>query len=529
MPTVAEQQARTARNGRNDRAEVDRETTNNNNRTNKYMRTQANNNTKDDDIESDIDTKREKRNTSYNKNITQPARSNHDRINDTSKNKNNNQDNNHANNHDNNRANSNATHNDRRQCSKEAESESANNSISCDSTSSDNNDNNDTKQDNKKQPSKTNTMQQPRQNALTTPTRQQTSQRNTIHTNAQTCTQETSINGQKSPTTTGNMNSAKEWKALFDTLQHRRPQTTTTDNNTVAYSTVQTTILQQTDNWPVGDTMTNIEDTNTCRINFQNIKGLNTGKGTGKWDEIISTANKRGVSILGLAETNTEWNNNRLTSRLKGRLRKQSNHLNMTTSTSAIKVQSYYKPGGTATIALNNWAGRVIEPIQDKSGQGRWSGFKIRAHRPIIVITAYRVPQTSIDNVGYKTAYAQQWAVARMAGDQAPEPREKTIRDLTKAIQQWQQTQDIILLIEANEQIEQRHSGISKLITECSLTDIIATRHQQASNTATYTRGTRRIDIILVSATIAQAVTSCGLLAFFDGIHSRPQGIIHRP
>ena len=196
----------------------------------------------------------------------------------------------------------------------------------------------------------------------------------------------------------------------------------------------------------------------------------------------------------------------------------------MATSTSAIQVTSYYKPGGTATIALNKWSGRVNEQIHDKTGQGRWSGFKLRAHRPIIVVTAYRVPQTSIDQVGHKTAYAQQWAVARMAGEPTPEPREQTITDLTKEIHTWQQTSDVIIMIDANEQMTHDKSGISQLAQTCNLIDIIATTHPQANRTATYSRGTKRIDFILISHTLTQHVTGCGLLAFFDGIHSDHRG-----
>ena len=97
--------------------------------------------------------------------------------------------------------------------------------------------------------------------------------------------------------------------------------------------------------------------------------------------------------------------------------------------------------------------------------------------------------------------------------------------DLIKEIKKWQQTNnDIILMIDANEQLDQHSSGIAKLLTSCNLIDAIAGRHHQATTTATYTRGTKQIDFILTSAHIAQAVTGSGLLAFFDGIHSDHRG-----
>ena len=331
---------------------------------------------------------------------------------------------------------------------------------------------------------------------------------------------------QQQPSATDKMITAKAWKELFDKLRYCRPTPTHNLNNEGAGNrTIQQIILPQADNNPIGDTMNDASgEPNNFRIYSQNVNGLNAGRGTGKWEGILEMANTNNVSIMGLSETNTEWNNYRLTSRLKAKLRKHSNHGHMTHSTSSIKVSSYYKPGGTATIALNKWSGRITNCITDTSGQGRWSGFILRARKPIVVITAYRVPQSSIDNVGYKTAYAQQWAVARMAGEQQPEPRGQTTKDLTSAIKQWQQTQDIILMIDANEHFDSPQSAISKLAASCNLVDIIATRHQQATNTATYSRGTKRIDFILISENIAPAVTRCGLLPFYEGIHSDHRG-----
>ena len=142
------------------------------------------------------------------------------------------------------------------------------------------------------------------------------------------------------PAETRQTYNATAWKELFDNYRQRQPNKTT--DTITPKTTLQPLLTRRTDNQPIGDAMTPDEDNNIFRIYFQNINGLNVGKGTGKFEGILSTANNNNVSVMGLAETNTEWNNPRLTSRIKAKLRQQSNHAHMTTSTSAIKVTSYY-------------------------------------------------------------------------------------------------------------------------------------------------------------------------------------------
>jgi hypothetical protein len=76
--------------------------------------------------------------------------------------------------------------------------------------------------------------------------------------------------------------------------------------------------------------------------------------------------------------------------RLKAKLRKVAGQATMTTSTTNLKFKTIYKPGGTATIALNKWSGRVTETITDPSGQARWSGLYFRTHdNNLVIITVY--------------------------------------------------------------------------------------------------------------------------------------------
>ena len=250
------------------------------------------------------------------------------------------------------------------------------------------------------------------------------------------------------------------------------------------------------------------------------------GKGTRKWEDMIQEMNTRKVRVCGFAERNFKWNKTKTTARLKAKLRNIAGKVTMTTSTTNLKFKTNYKPGGTATIALHKWSGRVMETIKDKSGQGRWSGFQLRTKdKNIVIITVYQVPQQSIDEVGHKTTYAQQWVVERLQGTESPEPQSQSIKDLTTQIQAWQKEKlEVIIMIDANEQMGAEADGISLLATTCNLTDIHAYHHDGINNIATYARGSKRIDFILISKTLVQKTTSSGFLAFYDGIESDHRG-----
>ena len=100
------------------------------------------------------------------------------------------------------------------------------------------------------------------------------------------------------------------------------------------------------------------------------------------------------------------------------------------------------------------------------------------------------------------------------------------ITDLTKQIKNWQKEgQDIILMLDANEPMNKGTQGMAHLATECNLTDVYATRNKATKEQATYARGTKRINFILISAKLLPAVTQAGALAFYDGIESDHRGI----
>ena len=212
------------------------------------------------------------------------------------------------------------------------------------------------------------------------------------------------------------------WREIFRKYRIRSIQQASTVMTNQVHQ-VQPILIKQSENEAIGDSFIPAED-GIFRIYYQNVNGVSAKKGKSKWNKINDTMAKHNVAIFGLTETNIEWNKHRTKAIMKATIRKHFAHAIMETSTSNMKFEEDYKPGGTCTVITNKWTGQSLQTIEDTTGQGRWSGTIIRGHWfNVAIITAYRVTQHSIEQAGPTTAYAQQWAVSRLQGIDRPEPR----------------------------------------------------------------------------------------------------------
>jgi hypothetical protein len=212
---------------------------------------------------------------------------------------------------------------------------------------------------------------------------------------------------------------------------------------------------------------------------------------------------------------------------------------------------SSYQPGGTLTAVVDRWTSRIQGKGQDPFGLGRWSYVSLwgKQDQVVTIISAYRVPLKSPSSVGVKTAYMQQLrAIQLKALEQTdkiliPEPNKQFILDLQSWIQHLQSRgHKIILCLDNNEDIfssvgavhpleynpnyitiNSAHDGsLRTLSVTCGLVDVLADQHSSRPLPATYIRGKKCIDYILVSASIQHAVERSGILPYhsiFSGDH----------
>jgi hypothetical protein len=87
---------------------------------------------------------------------------------------------------------------------------------------------------------------------------------------------------------------------------------------------------------------------------------------------------------------------------------------------------------------------------------------------------------------------------------------------------------EIILMINANEEVGLLPGGISNVISTAGLYDLIDTRHNATKYPNTYARGSKRIDYIFGTERIQQYCVSSGILPFGYGYPSDHRAIFIR-
>jgi hypothetical protein len=87
---------------------------------------------------------------------------------------------------------------------------------------------------------------------------------------------------------------------------------------------------------------------------------------------------------------------------------------------------------------------------------------------------------------------------------------------------------EIILLIDANEEIGSKPGGISSAIARNGLYDIIANQHNTKDCPNTYIRGTKRIDYIFGTEKVMKHCQNSGVLPFCYGYPSDHRAIYIR-
>jgi hypothetical protein len=297
-----------------------------------------------------------------------------------------------------------------------------------------------------------------------------------------------------------------------------------------------------------GHTPESIDTSTTFRLLFQNPNGIKPTVTEPDFLFSLHLCQEIGVAAICLAETNLNWNHSQHHVSLRRCLFRNWKSAKFQTSVPEEKFLGNYQPGGTATIVTDRWTSRVIKSGSDPLGLGRWSFIILRGKQDtsICVITAYRVCKDK--TTGPKTAYQQQKrhlsSLLRTQGKVSTvDPHRQFILDLQAWITSKQaEGMQIILSLDNNEELMQNkgqlspspsdltlpivsasHDGtLETLVRSTGLVDVLRHKHPSDSYPPTYNRGKKRIDYILVSASLLSTVTRSGILpynAVFQGDH----------
>jgi exonuclease III len=164
-------------------------------------------------------------------------------------------------------------------------------------------------------------------------------------------------------------------------------------------------------------------------------------------------------------------------------------------------------------FSTGNLTDRIVEQQQDFIGGWVTQTFKGQHNAQIIVMSAYQVV-TYNTHTGLLTTTAQQRSNLIHCQDPILEPRKAFKRDLRKLLQFLIDREDDILLVgDFNETIDDLNSGMSKIVSDFHLVDLMQGRSGHPFP-ATYARGKHRLDYGFATQRVADALESAGYEAF---------------
>jgi hypothetical protein len=161
---------------------------------------------------------------------------------------------------------------------------------------------------------------------------------------------------------------------------------------------------------------------------------------------------------------------------------------------------------------------------------GRWVSltFRRKEEDPLTIICTYQVIDVNpkSDNVGPATYATQLYACYSNDGRRNPENlRYHHSKDLIQFVKERQANGEAVVIIgDLNEVIGEDLSGMTRLISECNLVDVVARNHL-AAGFSTYQRGRKIIDYCLVDTTLIPMIAKCGYEPFNAHILSDHRGI----
>jgi hypothetical protein len=173
------------------------------------------------------------------------------------------------------------------------------------------------------------------------------------------------------------------------------------------------------------------------------------------------TGNLRGLQAasLRMIETDVEWKHFQYRETTNRLLKKTFGGARVEFCTSDVSFEGRYKPGGTATAALENWSHGVVGSEMDPTGCGRWRyvTYGGKGSKLITYISAYRVCNQT--NPGDTTAWRQQKQI-QYSDESARvgpiDPHRQTMVDLEYFVREIRDKgHEVVVFLDAN-QIESR-------------------------------------------------------------------------
>jgi len=220
------------------------------------------------------------------------------------------------------------------------------------------------------------------------------------------------------------------------------------------------------------------------------------------------------ANVICLSESQTAWERHTVRESVAKELRKIDRNAGMVGSSSETATASVVKPGGTLTVWDGNWNSRIVKRESDPYKLGRWSYIEIvgKKNSKLCIYTVYRCCKGQTEStVGRTSSFSQQVTLLKLRGVKKS-PQEMLLVDLQKNInEKLQEGCEILVCIDANEQMEDDKSRIKKFSMELGLIDIATARFAHPPPTFVRKKTANRIDFLLCTSVVYENIEAYGM------------------
>ena len=220
------------------------------------------------------------------------------------------------------------------------------------------------------------------------------------------------------------------------------------------------------------------------------------------------------ANVICLSESQTAWERHTVRESVGKELRRIDRNAGMVGSSSETATASVVKPGGTLTVWDGNWNSRIVKRESDPYKLGRWSYIEIvgKKNSKLCIYTVYRCCKGQTEStVGRTSSFSQQVTLLKLRGVKKS-PQEMLLVDLQKNInEKLQEGCEILVCIDANEQMEDDKSRIKKFSMELGLIDIATARFAHPPPTFVRKKTANRIDFLLCTSVVYENIEAYGM------------------
>ena len=282
------------------------------------------------------------------------------------------------------------------------------------------------------------------------------------------------------------------------------------------------TVANARANNPWGDELDKKDPTHV-RVYASNVNGLQLDERGGQFDCVCKIHKEVQADVICGQEHNLDTTQAAVRTILYKTARQHWQRHRLTFGTSPIPFKTYHKPGGTFIMTTGNITGRVTKQESDK--WGRWSSQEYQGHDGhVLVIYSVYQPVEKRGVQGKTTVAAQQRSLLLLSKDSTSDPRTAFRRDLLQELKTHvTQGRQLLVMGDFNEQLGTDADGISHIVGNLGLLDVMASRHSMIPP-ATYARGSKCLDYALATPQVCSALKKCGYDAFNARLHSDHRG-----